>query len=74
MEKKKVLLIDDEPHVISVLSHFLNKYGYDVFTASNGLVALEKVSKQMPDVIVSDIQMPKMSGLDFCERLRTDYP
>lgn len=74
MEKKKILLIDDEPHVISVIKHFLIKSGYEVDTANNGLVALEKVGQQMPDVIVSDIQMPKMSGLDFCEHLRSDYP
>ena len=74
MEKNRVLLIDDEPHVISVIKHFLLKSGYEVDTANNGLVALEKVSQQMPDVVVSDIQMPRMSGLEFCERLRTDYP
>lgn len=74
MEKKRILLIDDEPHVISVIKHFLIKSGYDVDTASNGLVALDRVSQQMPDVIVSDIQMPRMTGLEFCEQLRSKYP
>lgn len=74
MEKKKVLLVDDEPHVTSVIKHFLIKSGYDVDIANNGLVGLEKVAKKMPDVIVSDIQMPRMTGLEFCERLRSDYP
>lgn len=73
MDKKKILLIDDEPHVTSVISHFLIRSGYEVDTANNGLVAMEKVSKSMPDVIVSDIQMPKMTGLEFCERFRTEY-
>ncbi len=73
MEKKKILLIDDEPHVTSVISHFLIRSGYDVDSANNGLMALEKVSKRMPDVIVSDIQMPKLTGLEFCERFRADY-
>jgi len=74
MKMKKVLLVDDEPHVTSVIKHFLVKSGYDVDTASNGLIALKKVGKQMPDVIVSDIQMPRMTGLEFCGRLRSDYP
>jgi len=74
MENKKVLLVDDEPHVTSVIKHFLMKSGYDVDTANNGLIALDKVGKLMPDAIVSDIQMPRMTGLEFCERLRSDYP
>ncbi len=74
MEKRNILLIDDEPHVISVLKHFLIKSGYDVDTASNGLVALQKVEKQMPDVIVSDIQMPRMSGLAFSQQFRSNFP
>ncbi len=74
MEKKRILLIDDEPHVIMVIKHFLLKSGYEVETAVNGLEALKRVSQQMPDVIVTDIQMPKMNGLDFCEQLRSDYP
>ncbi len=74
MENKKVLLVDDEPHVTSVIKHFLMKSGYEVETANNGLMALDKVGKMMPDVVVSDIQMPRMTGLEFCERLRSDYP
>lgn len=74
MESKKVLLIDDEPHVLSVIKHFLVKSGYSVETASNGLVALDKVYGSMPDVIVSDIQMPKMTGLEFSKKLRSDFP
>lgn len=71
---KKVLLIDDEAHVVSVIKHFLLKSGYEVEIANNGQMGLEKVNRQMPDVIVSDIQMPKMTGQQFCERLRKDYP
>lgn len=74
MESKKVLLIDDEPHVLSVIKHFLLKSGYSVETASNGLMALDLVSRNMPDVVVSDIQMPKMTGLEFSKKLRADYP
>lgn len=73
MDKKRILLIDDEPHVTSVISHFLIKSGYIVDTANNGLVALERVSANMPDVIISDIQMPKMTGLEFCETFRSEY-
>ncbi len=74
MKTKKVLLIDDEPHVLSVIKHFLVKSGYSVETANNGLMALDKVNEVMPDIIVSDIQMPKMSGLEFSQQFRNDFP
>ncbi len=70
----KVLLIDDEAHVISVIKHFLIKAGYSVDIANNGLVGLQKVRKEMPDVVVSDIQMPKMNGQEFCEAFRSEFP
>jgi len=57
-----------------VIKHFLLKSGYDVDTAINGLKALDKVKKKMPDVIISDIQMPKMTGLEFCRQFRSGYP
>lgn len=70
----KVLLIDDEAHVISVIKHFLLKSGYSVDVANNGELGLQKVRESMPDVVVSDIQMPKMSGQEFCEAFREEFP
>lgn len=71
---KKILVIDDEPHVVEVIRHFLIKSGYQVDTACNGFRALEKIKVQLPDVIVTDIQMPKMGGKEFYAQLEKTYP
>ncbi len=70
----KILLVDDEPHVIHVLRLFLQKNGYQVITANNGEVALEKVITESPRVIITDIQMPRMNGQDFCNMLNEKFP
>ncbi len=71
---KKILLVDDEPHVIHVLKLFLKKNGYEVITANNGEQALKKVISDNPDVVITDIQMPRMSGQDLCDRLQKELP
>jgi len=71
---KKILLVDDEPHVIYVLKLFLKKNGYEVTTANNGEQALKKVISDNPDVVITDIQMPRMSGQDLCNFLQKEIP
>jgi len=66
--KKKILIADDEPYVIRVVKLKLINAGYEVITASNGLEALEKIESQKPDVVISDINMPKLSGKEMCFR------
>lgn len=70
---KKILLVDDEPHVIKVLKLFLDKDGYMVTAASNGEQALQKISAERPDVIITDLQMPKMTGQELCSRIEDEY-
>lgn len=70
----KVLLVDDEPHVLSVLNIFLKKNNYEVLTANNGRQALESVINNNPDIIITDIQMPKMTGQDLCEEINSQFP
>ena len=70
----KVLLVDDEPHVIHVLKLFLDKSGYKVITANNGKTALEKAESEQPDIIITDIQMPIMTGQDLCLNLTENLP
>ena len=74
MEKSsiKILLVDDEPDIIEILTYNLNKEGYQVFSASNGKKALVQASKIIPHLIILDLMMPVMDGIEACENLRKD--
>jgi len=67
----KLLLADDEPDIIELLQYNLKKAGYEIFTASNGLEAIEIAKKELPDIIILDIMMPLMDGVVTCQNLRT---
>ncbi len=67
---KTILLVDDEPDVLFVLKMALEKRGYRVEEASNGLEAVEKAQALLPDALVMDIMMPKLDGLSATERLK----
>lgn len=69
VEKKRILIADDEPYVIQLVKLKLSNAGYEVITASNGLEALEKIKTIRPDVVISDINMPKLSGKELCFRI-----
>ena len=68
---KKVLIVDDEPDILEIVSYNLTKEGYDIQTAKNGIEALEKVSSFKPNLVLLDIMMPKMTGVEVCQILRT---
>lgn len=68
--KKKVLIVDDEPDIRELLEYYLNKEGYLVSTATNGQEGISEALKSRPDVIIMDIMMPKMDGIEACEVLR----
>lgn len=68
----KILIVDDEPRNVKILQIHLNARGYTVCTATNGLEALETVEKEMPDLILLDINMPKMDGFEVVERIRAN--
>ncbi len=68
--KIKVLLVDDERDIIDIISYNLKKEGYKVYTASNGKDALEIAKKQKPQLILLDVMMPNMDGIETCEALR----
>ena len=74
MEKSsiKILLVDDEPDIIEILTYNLNKEGYQVFSASNGKEALVQASKIIPHLIILDVMMPVMDGIEACENFRKD--
>jgi len=71
---KKIMLVDDEMHVLRILRLSLEKQGYQVDTYSNGADALEALKLQQPDVLVTDIQMPRMTGEELCKSIRLEYP
>lgn len=71
---KKVLIVDDEPHVALVLKQFLERSGLKVLSALNGEKALELIQSEQPGAVVTDVQMPKMSGIELCETLQSNMP
>ena len=71
-EKIKILIVDDEPDILEILKLNLQSEGYKVSTAENGKKALKKADKINPDLIVLDLMMPIMDGIETCERLRLD--
>jgi len=66
-----VLIADDEPDILEILKYNLSKEGYQVVTAKDGDEALEKAKQTQPDLVVLDIMMPKKTGVEVCEILRT---
>jgi len=71
-EEIKILLVDDEPDILEIISFNLEKVGYQVTTASNGLEALKQAKKTLPHLIILDVMMPELDGIETCERLRQD--
>lgn len=69
---KKILIVDDDLLIRRLLQHNLNKAGYRVSVANNGYKALKIVKKDKPDLIISDVVMPKLNGLELCKKLRED--
>jgi two-component system, OmpR family, response regulator RpaB len=74
--KRKILIVDDEAMIRRILSTRLTMVGYDVAVAANGVEALEVFHKEKPDLIVLDVMMPQMNGLEVCQELRktTEIP
>ena len=66
----RVLVVDDEPDAIDLLRQFLMAKGYEVLAASNGEEALRKVKEDRPHLILLDVRMPKMSGLEVLKQVR----
>lgn len=71
MDTVKILVVDDEPDILEFLEYNLKKEGYEVFTASNGEEGLVQAEKEDPELIILDIMMPKMDGVEVCRQLRT---
>ena len=70
MTGKKVLVVDDEIHIVHVVAIKLRNNGYEVISADNGAEAFKLACEEKPDIIVTDYQMPVMSGLELVEKLQ----
>lgn len=72
MKKKeiKILLVDDEQDILEIVSYNLSQEGYQVITASNGKEAILKAKKELPQLIILDVMMPEMDGIEACENIR----
>ncbi len=71
---KRVLIVDDEAFVIRVLRRALENQGYAVEEAANGSEALEKVRREAPDLLITDIAMPRMTGRELCQAIHRELP
>ncbi len=66
----KILLVDDEPDILEILKYNLSSQGYQIFTAKNGMEGVEKAKKKKPHLIILDVMMPEMDGMEACEIIR----
>lgn len=71
---KRILLVDDEPIVIRVMRLALEKDGYQVDAAVDGEDALAKIAASCPDVLIADIEMPRMTGQQLCQHIQETMP
>ena len=68
--KPRILVVDDYPALVTIIRHKLLQNGYEVITAQNGLDALELVEKEVPDLVISDVEMPLMDGYELCRKIK----
>ncbi len=71
-DKKKILVVDDEPNILKLVSFILTNNGYEAVEASSGPECLEKVRKEKPDMIVLDVMMPKMDGFEVAKKIKSN--
>jgi two-component system alkaline phosphatase synthesis response regulator PhoP len=66
----KILLVDDEPDILEIVGYNLSSEGYQIITAENGIEAVKKAKKEKPQLIILDVMMPEMDGIEACEQIR----
>ncbi len=72
MSRDKILVVDDEAYIVELVKFNLEKEGYEVVVAHDGLIALDMVREELPDLIILDIMIPHMDGLEVCRLLKQD--
>ncbi|HAN75819.1 MAG TPA: DNA-binding response regulator [Planktothrix sp. UBA8407] len=71
-DQKRLMLVDDDPNLVLLVRDYLEFRGYDVVTAENGVMALEILEDELPDLIICDIMMPEMDGYTLVKKVRED--
>ncbi len=69
---KKILVIEDDPPTLRLITYTLQQEGYRVLTATNGLTGIRKAQNENPDLILLDVMLPGIDGFEICHRLRTE--
>lgn len=72
MSKKKIVIIEDEPDILEVLSYNLKREGYEIHTAADGIRGLALVRQQVPDLVLLDLMLPGMDGVEICSSIKKD--
>lgn len=72
MTNAKILIVDDDPNSMALLAYTLELEGFQVLQAEDGAAALEMVGRQSPDLVVLDVMLPDLSGLEVCRRIRQE--
>lgn len=70
--KQRILVVDDYPALVTITRHKLLQKGYEVITAQNGQDAYELVEKELPDLVITDVEMPLMDGYELCSKIKSD--
>ncbi len=70
---KKILIVDDDQLMQKLLEYIIKKAGYQVSVADNGSHAIKIIKRDKPDLIISDVEMPKMNGLELCRKLKKNF-
>ena len=72
MKKARILVVDDEPDLVELVRHHLQREHYEVITASDGETALAEARRRVPDLVILDLMLPGIDGLEVCRRMRAD--
>jgi DNA-binding response OmpR family regulator len=72
MAGSSVLIVDDEPNIVLSLEFLMRQQGYEVRTAADGETALAEIERQPPDVVLLDVNIPRLNGFEVCERIRAN--
>jgi DNA-binding response OmpR family regulator len=69
---QRILIVDDEPNIVISLEYLMKREGYEVRCAADGDAALDALAREVPDLVILDVMLPKRSGFDVCQQIRAD--